>query len=551
MRATRSSRPPMDAGISRGRRSTALVRGVLAAIDSSTTQGQQAIRAHIDDVSVAKMPYQFSTVCTIRDSSPAGNSIIKVEWLPSAVFSLRVWSSSGPSNLDIGLTGYVVSGEYTYVLNSNLGFVGKYSADFDTFVASVDWRKFRILGCSGSFIWSGPQLNKNGTATIARAENSDELALFNPSSKSDFVTLSLDDLITVSAIHDSPTFPFISVDPNDAAIDNSNKPSGALVATSVYVSSSVGTHPGQMPSVAVNPASTTNASFAASVAAAIVGSSTDVVPAITNALNQLNAKYVIYQANGKCTLVSDFSLSFYDMSPGVHPPADWEAWFSQVVSATFAATYTDQYTLSDPTNILPILSAAVDNLLLSNAIPCPPIDPLGMPFNLGMRLHLTFQAQPLGITRGRDIDQSLHPMVYLRDPNFEADRTELFFDPNYQPTVAQFSATNLTLTLTHSVFAEFIVSDTSPFTANTIAMNDASDRTAGMNKQDFVRYQKILGALPPGLQRGQMGKQLQSRGILADIVSVLGPIAGMIFPEALPFVAPANNIANAIESLYI
>nr|WAY16457.1 hypothetical protein [Hepelivirales sp.] len=548
--ATKSLNPTMDVGITRAQPRSALTRAVLTVVSPTSVQGQRAVRAHIDEVAIAKMPFQYNTVFTVLDNSPSRNADVKIQWLPSAVVVCRLWSSAGPASLSVGLTGSIVTDKYVYVLNSNLGFVGTISEQ-TLFTAKPDWRKFRVLATSGSITWSGQQLQKNGTVTVARAEDSDELETFVPSSKSDFVTLNLaDGVVSTCAQHDEPTYPFHSVDPNDKYLEGDNT---QYVEATTLLASQMGSVAGTFGTAQINSGTTTWATFTSDVDSVLTLGDANANAKILATLNNLNSKWsvLVGSTSGLSYTGSvTWNLSFFNPLDGqvIALTGNWSIWYEEMLNTTYNGQSLSPGNISLVTAIWDAVKMNIASRM-ATAFITPPAFAGTDAAVLGLLLNLTFRATPGKAIRGRDIDESIHPTIDLRNPDLFADAAQFFFDPTYQPPVAHVVATDLQLTCTHVSMVELVVSDNTPFTANTIAQNDSSDRQAGMSKADFVRFNRIVKSMPPATQSGTAAAQLQSRGILQDVVSVIGGVASAIFPEAAPFVKPAVNIAGFLENL--
>lgn len=201
--------------------SSRLMGGVL---DSRTCEGAPPVTLAEDATSRPKLGYDFNSMFEILSLSTAPTAGVKLQLLPSPVYCMKVFAPDGiDSIVVIGAQMDPVSAFEGLIRGTKLGYAGQMIAD--TFQPSSDWYKYRAVSNSAVMEWSGPSLQVNGRAYVARTNDILGLSNFNPTDVADVVAFNAEEAISISCQHVSPTYEWAGVDAN---VDEESNPDAIL-----------------------------------------------------------------------------------------------------------------------------------------------------------------------------------------------------------------------------------------------------------------------------------------------------------------------------------
>jgi len=538
-------------------RKTAVSRLMMAQLDCRATQGQQPVLANVDATLQPKLSYQYDTLFTIR--AAAGTiSPLKIRWIASPVYACELWSP-------IGFASYQISGASTievaptrlYVLGNKTGFVG--TVDVTTFNASPDWSRYRAISVSGVCQWAGRAIDKNGFVNIARMTDSDEIATFEPQTKADAVSLNFDEPFSVSAQHTQPTLNWNYVDPNDALIEgHAGTPLTELIGLATLFGNDGGFIP---PASNLGQLSFQALPLGTAITNALLGNTLQAVYGLTTANNTLYLSNILAALDNKWNIHDNgsppntFFLKSIDVSGRCLATVAGLIPSNGVVQALSALFFTfslpaGQYTsVSLNTGIsLGLFTAFAGPTVQTTTGVLPPV-------NLGMKLEIriNFTSNNIG---GDGVQTKFKIPRSLTDTVAVEEGSGYFIDPEWISPVAQFEVDDIRMQVYHQAIFELMVEDTSPFTEMALAASDASGARA-ISKSVFDRYEKSMKGMPPALSLSEQGlthyaeSQLASRGVLSDVIGLLGSAAGAILPGARPLISNIQNIAGSLEGMFI
>lgn len=528
---------------SRGARS-AVERLLLHVLDPAASCGQRAIRINVDQIQLPKFPIQFDNNFVVQSLS--GN--YKIMLIASPIVSAVIYGS--PGDVTVGpnrtLTVDGDNGQYTYVLNSKIGFL----ADMDPrYILSVkeDFRRFRMISASMQSQWSGPELFKNGVAVTARITDKENLAEFDPNSKADNVISNVSDVLVVTCQHSEPVFEFSPVDANnDDGGGNLPDPDKSQYATYTYEVNTK--YPFQVLDGLTQPSPTLSTTNATTTAETISQWLTSVAASMSTDQN------INYTSNRIITALANKYPNF--ASEG----------YSVSATTSYSCIVKFSVTLRPKNTTKKIVASAT-----FNGMPDTTTGDFFRQLLLRARDYITDATQPGALTGiitdgsfnvellvpiDGKIEQRLSVPWPIGAPLISNELTSTpFYDDNFLQPVTQILGSGdfqTSIQYQTSHLFEFVLGDTTVLATAAVA-NTPTDAESTVSKAHFNRFQKIMKGMPPahilsdvGMTRTTMS-QFASRGILNDIFNLAAPIAGALFPGVKPFLTAAKPLVTAID----
>lgn len=500
---------------------TAIQRLLMMLLDPAATSGQRAVRLNIDNISAPKYPVQFDCNFTVY-----ADTEFKFLLASSPIISAVIYSNDG--NLQIfGAESYQVAGPkgfYTYVLGNKKNLVVDNNGNL-VVTSKEDFREFRMIGSSMRMQWSGQEIFKNGTYNIARITDNEDLADFNPNVKIDSIIANVSDVVVATSQRKTANSQLLPVDPNNNDAGGVRPDGGFKKAYETIVLT--GGLPGPLDSGTLNYAFASNTTFtgmAGGIQAAAYSfyqSNAEYKRIFDTFISQLVAKYPEFYNSGSggynCSVTSEIDLTA-TMLP------------LQYQSFHFQSTPNRNMYGQGPNNVL-------FNDITSELAATAPAGNV-TPQATGTKACVFRQVIVFAIPIDGRINQRVMIPNFLTlgvDENSLADT--VFYDNSFLEPVIHAQGSQMQVQVLTSHAFEFLLSDDTVLAAAAVA-NTPKDAEAVINVKEHNTIQKIMKGMPPGLIQGDLGMgrvsstQLASRGILKDIMGVLGPLATQIFPSA-------------------
>lgn len=514
---------------------TAIQRLLMSVLDPAATTGQRAVRLNIDNISAPKYPVQFDCNFTV-----VSNEEFKLMLASSPIISAVIYSPN--SNVQIfGAESYTVAapkGYYTYVIGNKKNLLVNNEGNL-VVVSKEDFREFRMIASSMRLQWSGQEIFKNGVYNIARITDNEDLADFNPNVKIDSVIANVSDVVVATSQRKTATSELLPVDPNNHDAGGVRPDGGMKRAYETIVLT--GGLPGPMDSGTLSynfVVGTTYGGIATGIQGAAYSfyqSNAEYKRIFDTFISQLVAKYPEFYNSGSggynCTVTGEFD-----------------------VTATMGTNqYQSFHFQAKPTKTM--YGSGVNNVLfndltseLAGTSPTGTVTPQATGTKpCVFRLVMTFEIP---------IDGRINQRVMI--PNFltlGVDENSLadtvYYDNSFLEPVVYGQGAQMQVQVLTSHSFEFLLADDTVLAAAAVA-NTPKDAEAVVNNREYNAFQKIMKGMPPGLIQGDIGMgrvsstQLASRGILKDIVGILGPLASAIFPSASPTIDTIGGVVDML-----
>jgi len=519
----------------------------LQMLNPKATMGSRVVRMKSDDTQLPTVGYNFNSVFTVSPTIAEGDISFKIMFTPSPLIIAEIFSSQ-PVTISghRSFTNQIENGYQTYVIGSKVGQLGEIDQDFN-FSPKSDWSKYRCIGYSAGSQWVGREIDKSGVVYAARMNESVTLDEFDPTSKQDSIFSRAFQEQTFAGLHKEPVYDWMYVDENDAAVDEPDKqPDDHVIKMKIGLA---------VRDILTQEVPTPNPAVVDFVESTFnnfdqyfkTGPSSD---------NQgfINETFAIFDRQWKITNATANGVKEY------HYPT--------VVNTTLRLvprqpgklqTFHTQYSVNAG------LLIVNDNFY--EAITTVLAQRLAGDFN-AIKLQDYFVAIGFDITATIKLDNAMvrrrnrsGTIVNMVARSILDDNAGLFVDDTWSNPVAEYRFPNsgkdscIMIQFVHVTNYELIVADTSIISNFAIA----SKSTGRNDIVDFksAKMQKIMQAIPPmiTLDSGMIGQtaqtELASRGIIADIANVLGPLATMVFPEFKPAIGLVQGLANKFDSLNI
>jgi len=524
----------------------ALPRLLLSALSPKAVQGQKPFRFNIDQSITPKKSYTYESTFTIKTTNEGDD--FKILWFASPIIIAQI-TSKFP--LEISGVRYISDrpregGSYDYyMLGNKTGFLGEVDQDF-TFLPVKDFKQYRCLLATGSMIWVGKEIDKNGTYWGARITDREELETFDPLAKADNVNTGVDGMISVTAQHINPIFDWTYIDDNDDE-EVINKPDATLLEVINIICSDTSTKGALSYDGFVTPTAGTynGAAFNLSLNNLFTTSSfnTDIAALFQDINNKYgNAFFKVNPTTGFIKFADLIEMSMTIRKVTTSPNGPGLSYLPQTETTLYDADLTNFTTLAAA--IAAAMRAVGTNFFSNNVLP----NSSGF-----SRIEVCFRAV---LKTTELINQSLSNTSKIRtqlipDIIEGIDQIAHMADQFLLPVV-QVQTDNGRFQVTQTTVWELTVEDTSPFTMDTVASNNI-DPDMTLSKGEMSRFLKVLNAMPPMLEfsgtqlSSYAATELNSRGIFGDISSILGPIASAIFPGASPIIGGLQSIIGGLN----
>lgn len=528
------------------RKQTAVRAGarlLMSQLNPAATQGSRSLAFEVDQVSMPKKSFRYDSTFQVRGEEGAD---FKIMYLNSPLVIAMIYTKH---ELQIsGARSIVVPGDNDiiyYVFGNKTGFLGELDSRY-SFTPKPDWSQYRGLALSGSSVWVGKQLDKNGMYFVARITEAEKLQDFDVLAKADNVACPIDDMISFSGVHEEPTYPFEHIDDNDGNIIDPLRPAESFEEIVNVVFSSIQGAFAYTPFVfGAGALSATNVrTYLSTIFRGNVQNGSTDIDAWKSDIEQKYGNIFFrsskispnWEWTEKPKVVFASNSLLVDGVPNpLFSKTTAEFEFSTSAAATF---FEDLF--------IDTLTSAITELLASME---PVVSKISLRWDFAFRVVLTgdniFKTKSFNSKKVRssiipDLVTGMDQLTHL--------------GKNMQLPVVQVQSDSPRLQFTHSTFWELIVEDNSPFTIDIVANKPNS--ADSINKNEFSKYVNIMKAMPPALEftDGNLSEfamsQLQSRGIFSDIAGFLGPIIGTIFPPAMPFIGLGQSLVSTIEGAF-
>lgn len=525
---------------------TAVRRFLMSTINPMAALGSAPVKLKCDNMQIPRVAYKFDSVFTISLATSGVDDLgpqFKIIFHASPLIIATIWTDR-PELLQVLSAKSVVDGNYIHVLGSKSGQLGSTDSNF-FFTPAEDWVRYRCAGYSGQTCWVGREIDKSGTAYIARMAD-DNIALedFDPTSKQDSIFTQAFKTISVSGQHKKPVYDFLWAESADDVDDTNNVHEREVEV--VYTMSYDPTGSGQTGFIRRTQPVTPVQTFVQLVSD---GANTLRPPtsqaALVAYLNEIRNAYPTFisvspagQLTIDCTLKYFIEVGLSPLTGGATKP---------VANAELELNTTANTMDALGTNIWTLIMADLNKPgrwqdLVPPGVLCLPIAAL----TFTIRVPRNYRRTQANIY-SRNIFSSI-----LTD---ELDG--LFTDSSFSEPVIQFNLPQNALStyafqVIHTTNYELVVDDTSVLANYTLSEKETANNCVSMTTNKPL--QTIMQSLPPAIiyDAGQLEStartELASRGILSTIASILGPAAAAMFPEIAPIINPMQNLASALDT---
>jgi hypothetical protein len=498
----------------------------------------------------------------ILSLSTAPTAGVKLQLLPSPVYCMKVFAPDGiDSIVVIGAQMDPVSAFEGLIRGTKLGYAGQMIAD--TFQPSSDWYKYRAVSNSAVMEWSGPSLQVNGRAYVARTNDILGLSNFNPTDVADVVAFNAEEAISISCQHVSPTYEWAGVDAN---VDEESNPDAILADVTETFTWALGDF--ITPTVQASDyftkkevANLWNVTFTQGLAL----QQQKLGDAYFQWLDTVDKKWGLYKnpvdrsfsaghvgifrvyghpATGQqsVSIMPNFVGLMDSDIAGVHdaPPADTNAqdmlneFLSAPATATHDAIENAAYPYTPDSGLVAIPSLARFNTTLT----------LALKFSPKMRVDSRVRRGRVIIPKARvDFASLLEPGAF-------------FMDEHMRTPIALYSSKDLRLSVSINLRLELATTDTTPF-GELVGATSSSDGNMLHSVMPVTAeaFSRVMSKMPPGVALTEDGRltvgsraALASRGILNQVVQLLGGAASAALDGVLP---GTGSIATGFQNMLL
>jgi len=523
----------------------ALPRLLLSALSPKASQGQKGFRFNIDQSVTPKKSFTYESTFTVKTTNQGDD--FKVMWFASPIIVAQIFSKFP---LEISGARYIADqprqgGDYEYfIMGNKIGFIGELDPDF-TFIPAKDFKQYRCLLATGTMMWVGKEIDKNGTYWAARITDREELSSFSPLSKVDNVNTGVDGMISVTAQHVNPIFDWDYIDENDDEIEI-NKPGATMLEVINIIFSNEATNGAFSYDGLGVPLTATATSLIASfnTITALSSFAIDTAKFSQDLTNKYGAAFFSLNATTGFLKFSDTLEVICTIRKIItQPNAAGISYVPQTISTTFDANAANYANLN--LVLLTALRNAITAISTNNTYPTSAgISALDVLF------RVIFKSTDLIDPRNANNTNKVRTQI-IPDIIEGVDQIAHMADEFLLPVV-QVQCDQGRFQISQTTMWELTVEDTSPFTMDTVATNNM-DTDMTISKNEMSRFLKVLNAMPPMLEfsgnqlSSYAASELNSRGIFSDVASILGPIASTVFPGASPLIGGLQSIIQGMN----
>jgi len=512
---------------------------IMAAIDPISVQGDKPVIFCADMADQPKMP--FNTDNSFQIYGGGNTTELKIMPVASPIISHVLYSKDGIINYRIGgAVSKQIDPNTAVVYAPKSEQLGAVDHADGSFRPSSDWDKYRVLGVSSDYRWSGPVVLANGVTYTARTNEPLELADFEPTSVSDCITAGLTEPISVTAQHNAPTFDVQPI----GVIEGSRPPGpGVEVEDVIYsthensaqLSNIIQTNSYPITAEGLN-------TLTINICAKVEELFTSNFGMVEENVNDLFKRYGLSPGPAKTEFDHKRTLEMgVELRENGAQPGDLPTLINIEQQTT---TEADEYTaeeLADHILILPVIGTTSESLLriANSGIPATATffsgslalkNKLNAAFFEGLTGNVNFQSirvfftlsSKLKFTSGKAITKNAGRKYHRSQLTSEVLSTlasSFMVDKHFKLPVTSIQSTGLQISVTSKVLSELVPEENTPYMEPLKA-----NAKKGINQKNIAKYSKLMSLLPPALIQGKKGLALEGRGLVGDLVSFAGPM---------------------------